>query len=177
MVGIANDSINAAKKKPQFSAERAITLRPLCLLVMLDGFKKFAGPLVTMFDTAIQDATESELTHVDHRQQRATAKLKELGLSLYHFARRRKVGDITLTVDDMCGIYAGWMNEQSRLALEHGGIEMESGKTLKITEDIFNQVTEALTNEEKKWAEFIIEEYADNWDRIRNDVIEAENRD
>ena len=69
------------------------------------------------------------------------------------------------------------MNEQSRLALQQGGIKMESGKTLLITEDIFNQVVEALTNEEKKWAEFIIEEYADNWDRIRSAVIEAENKD
>ncbi len=177
MVKTANDSVESAVKKKRIGAERALFLRPLRLLDMLDGFKKFAGSLVTMFDTAIQDATESELTHVDHRQQRGKAKLKELGLSLYHFARRKKVGDITLTVDDMCGIYAGWMNEQSRLALEHGGIPMESGKSLLITEDIFNQVTEALTNEEKKWAEFIIEEYADNWDRIRNAVIEAENRD
>ncbi len=177
MVRVANDSIKQAKKKLRLSTERALTLRPLRLLDMLDGFKQFAGTLVTMFDTAIQDATDSELTHVDHRQQRGKAKLKELGLSLFHFARRKKIGDITLTVDDMCGIYAGWMNEQSRLALQQGGIKMESGKTLLITEDIFNQVVETLTNEEKKWAEFIIEEYADNWDRIRNAVIEAENRD
>ena len=177
MVKAANDSVKAAKKKPQISAERALTLRPLRILDMLDGFKNFAGTLVTMFDTAIQDATDSELTHVDHRQQKGKAKLKELGLSLFHFARRKKVGDITLTVDDMCGIYAGWMNEQSRLALQQGGIEMESGKTLLITEEIFNQVVENLTNEEKKWAEFIIEEYADNWDRIRNAVIEVKNRD
>lgn len=177
MVKAANDSVKKAVKKKRIGTERALTLRPLRLLDMLDGFKKFTGTLVTMFDTAIQDATETELTHVDHRQQRGKAKLKELGLSLFHFAKRKKVGDITLTVDDMCGIYAGWMNEQSRLALQQGGIEMESGKTLLITEDIFNQVVEALTNEEKKWAEFIIEEYADNWDRIRNAVIETENRD
>ena len=177
MVSAANKSVKAAKKLPQISIERATNLRPLRLLDDLDGLGKFDGTLVNMFDTAIQDATESELTHVDHRQQRATAKLKELGLSLYHFARRRKVGDITLTIDDMSGIYAGWMNEQSRLALQQGGIEMESGKTLKITEDIFNQVVEGLTVDEKKWAEFIIEEYADNWERIRNAVIEAENKD
>ncbi len=177
MVSDANASVKSARKPKGFKAERASFLRPLRLLDTLDGAGKFAGTLVTMFDTAIQDATDSELTHVDHRQQRGKAKLKELGLSLFHFARRRKVGDITLTVDDMCGIYAGWMNEQSRLALEQGGIAMESGKTLLITEDIFNDVVTALTNEEKKWAEFIIEEYADNWDRIRNAVIEAENRD
>lgn len=177
MVSDAVKSVKAAKKKPQFSAERALTLRPLRILDMLDGFKKFAGTLVTMFDTAIQDATDSELTHVDHRQQRGKAKLKELGLSLFHFARRRKVGDITLTIDDMLGIYAGWMNEQSRLALQQGGMKMENGKVFLITEDLFNQVVEGLTNEEKKWAEFIIEEYADNWSRIRNAVIVAENRD
>ncbi len=177
MVKAANDTVESARKPKGFKKERASFLRPLRLLDMLDGAKKFAGTLVTMFDTAIQDATNSELTHVDHRQQRGKAKLKELGLSLFHFARRRKVGDITLTVDDMCGIYAGWMNEQSRLALQQGGIEMESGKTLLITEDIFSQVVEGLTNEEKKWAEFVIEEYADNWDRIRNAVIETENRD
>jgi len=158
-------------------ALKAWTLRPLRLLDMLDGGQKFSGTMAKMFDEAIQDATEKELTNVDHRQQRAMAKLKELGLTLFHFARRRKVGDITLSVDDMCGIYAGWMNEQSRLALQHGGIEMESGKVLLITEEIYDQVVNAMTEEEKKWAEFIIEEYADNWERIRAAVIDAENKD
>lgn len=164
-------------KAVRFEKERAINLRPLRLLDMLDGKQKFSGPIANMFDKAIQDAYNDELTHVDHRQQRAAAKLKELGLTLFHFARRRKVGDVTLTIDDMCGIYAGWMNEESRLALQHGGIEMESGKVLLITEEIYDQVVEGLTNEEKKWAEFIIEEYADNWERIRNAFIDVSNKD
>ncbi len=178
MSASAVKSVNGAKKpKVFFGPERAQTLRPLRLLNLLDGRKDFSGPLVVMFDTATQDQSTSELLNVDHRQQRATAKLKELGLSLFHFARRRKVGDITLSVDDMAGIYAGWMNEQSRLALQHGGIEMESGKPLLVTEELHDQVVAAMTAEEKLWAEFIIEEYADNWERIRNSVIETENRD
>lgn len=176
-IAAATEAVRAARKPKGPTAERAWTLRPLRLLDMLDGMKKFAGTLVTMFDTAIQDKYDQELRHTDHRQQRGLAKLKELGLTLTHFAKRRKVGDVTMTVDDMCGIYAGWMNEQSRLALQYGGIRMENGQTLLITQEIYDQVVEALTAEEKRWAEFIIEEYADNWERIRNAVLETENRD
>ncbi len=177
MVKEVTDSVKNARKPKAIMGERAWFLRPLRLLDMLDGMKKFAGPMVGLFDTQIQDAYDSELRHVDHRQQRGLAKMKELGLNLFHFARRRKVGDITLSVDDMCGIYAGWMNEESRLALQHGGIKMESGKNLLITEEIYEQVVSAMTNEEKIWSEFIIEEYADNWQRIREAVIITENKD
>ncbi len=176
-VNTAISSVQAARKPLGVVPAKAWTLRPLRILDMLDGLKKFAGPLVRMFDTAIQDATEAELTHVDHRQQKATAKLKELGLTLFHFARKRKVGKINLTIDDMLGIYAGWMNEQSRLALQHGGIKMDSGRNLPVTEELYDQIVAALTEEEKKWAEFIIEEYADNWARIRAAVIVTEGRD
>jgi len=177
MVADAVGSVKNARAPKLHDPTRAWTNRPIRLLDALDGQGKFNGTLVNMFDTAIQDATNIEITHVDHRQQRATSKLKELGLSLFHFARRRKVGNITLTVDDMCGIYAGWMNEESRLALQYGGIKMESGKTLLVTEELYDQVTNAMTEEEKKWSEFVIEEYADNWDRIRNAFIETENKD
>lgn len=176
-VKAATSAVKNARVPKLHDPTKAWTKRPLRLLDMLDGMKNFTGTLVEMFDTAIQDATDDELSHVDHRQQRAKAKLKELGLTLFHFARRRKVGDVTLSIDDMCGIYAGWMNEESRLALQHGGIEMESGKVLLITEEIYDQVVEGLTNEEKKWAEFIIEEYADNWERIRNAFIDVSNKD
>jgi hypothetical protein len=178
-VKVATDSVKGAKSPKLKTIEKvlAFTLRPLRLFDMLDGDKNFKGPLVEMFDTAIQDATEEELVHVDQRQQRAKSKLKELGLNLFHFARRRKTGDVTLSIDDMMGIYAGWMNEESRLALQHGGIEMEDGKVLLVTDELYEQVLNALNNEEKKWAEFIIEEYADNWERIRNAFIDVENKD
>ncbi len=183
-VKIATDSVKQAKtpKLPSVLPKtrekiKAFTLRPLRIFDMLDGLKGFKGKIVEMFDTAVQDAMDDELTHVDHRQQRARSKLKELGLNLFHFARRRKFGDITLTIDDAMGIYAGWMNEESRLALQHGGIEMENGKAMIITEEIYQDVVDGLTNEEKKWAEFIIEEYADNWERIRNAFIDVENKD
>ncbi len=170
-------SVRAARKPLGVTPAKAWTLRPLRILDMLDGLKNFAGPLVNMFDTAIQNATETELTHVDHRQQKATAKLKELGLTLFHFARKRKVGKVNFTIDDMLGIYAGWMNEQSRLALQHGGVKMDSGRNMPVTEELYDQIVAALTEEEKKWAEFIIEEYADNWTRLRAAVIVTEGRD
>lgn len=172
----ATSAVKAAKGS-RFTQIKAWALRPLRIFDMLDGGKNFTGPIVNMFDTQVQDATDSELRNVDFRQQKGMAKLKELGLTLFGLARRRKVGDITLTVDEMVGIYAAWMNNESQLALQHGGIRLESGRTVRITEDLFEQVLNALSNEEKKWAEFIIEEYADNWTRIRAAVIEAENRD
>lgn len=172
----AKESVDSARGS-RFTQIKAWALRPLRIFDMLDGGKNFSGPIVNMFDTQVQDATNSELENVDFRQQKGMAKLKELGLTLFGLARRRKVGDITLTVDEMCGVYAGWMNNESRLALQHGGIKLESGKTVPVTEELFEEVSNALTNEEKKWAEFIIEEYADNWTRIRSAVIEAENKD
>ena len=158
-------------------AERAWTLRAVRILDMLDGGQNFDGPIVRMFDGQIQDAYDSELTYVDHRQQRGLAKLKELGLSLFHFRNRRKVGNVTITVDDMCGVYAGWMNPESQLALQYGGIKMESGKNLLITEELYDEIVNTLTEEEKAWAEFVMEDYADNWSRIREALIVTENKD
>ena len=177
MKDVAIKSVQEAKKSKAGTAVKAWTLRMLRLLDMMDGVKHFTGPLVKMFDTQIQDATDKELTNTDHRQQRGMAKMKELGLTMFHFARRKSVGKYTFTVDELCGIYAGWMNKESQLALQHGGVELSSGKAVKITEELYEQVVNTMSDEEIRWSEFIIEEYADNWERIRGAVIEAENVD
>jgi hypothetical protein len=177
MVSEASESIDNARTPKLGKGVKAWTFRPIRILDLLDGVKDFKGKMVEMFDTAIQNAENRKLEVMDHRLSKGVAKRNELGITLMGLAKRRKISGVTLTVDDMIGVFAGWMNAESRAALKYGGIAMEHGESVKVTEDMYNEISNSLTNEEKEWASFIIAEYAEHWDRLRNARIEAENKD
>jgi hypothetical protein len=172
--------INSAKGNILPSAERANTLKPSRLFDMMDGGKDFAGRIFNFFYGMVNENYNVELQNTDSRQQAMKQKLAELGLTLGGFIKKRVIGDIELTVDQMMGIYAGWKNPESQMAIRFGGIPTTvKGQTIytEVTDQIYNDIVESLTDNEKVWADTIIQEYAENYERLRNSVIMAENRD
>lgn len=162
-----------------FSTERANTLKPSRIFDMLDGGKNFAGRIYNFFYGQTNEDYDRELQNSDARLKSGKQRREELGISLKDLQNTRVIQDIKFTLDEMLSIYAGWMNTASQAKMRYGGLKINSQtKAVEITDAIYNDVVENLTNNEKIWADTIINEYAQNsYDRLRNAVISAENRD
>lgn len=173
-------SIDAAPGNLFPSVERANSLRPLRIFDMLDGGKEFAGRIANFFYRQTNEDYNTELQNTDTRHNALKQRLAELGLTFNHLGTKRTIGDIKLTLDEMLSVYAGWKNAASQAALKYGGVaQIINGKEkfVEVTDQIYNQIEAALTETEKVWADTIIQEYAQNYNRLRNSVIRAENRD
>jgi len=176
--GIA-DNISKARKV-LLPLERALSLRPMRIFDMLDGGKKYKGNNVDFFYNQANEDYDTELQNVDARHSAFRQKMIELGMRLTDLMKKRTVGDITLTLDDWLSIWAGWKNPASRAALKYGGIGQRTKGVityLPVTDELYNKIDESLTEREKLLADTIIAEYDQHYDRVRNTVIRAENRD
>lgn len=171
-------SIEKAPKNILPNVERANTLRPSRIFDMLDGGKKFLGRIYNFFYQATNENYNAELQNSDSRQTIMRQRLEELGLTLRSLTKKRIVGDIKFTVDELLSIYAGWKNPESQMVLRYGGLEINSQKEpVLIDDNLYNKVVESLTEKEKVWGDTIIKEYEEHYQRMRTTVIRAENRD
>lgn len=173
-------TIGKATKNLMPSVERANALRPTRIFDMLDGGKKFAGRIFNFFYKQTNEDYNAELQNIDNRQTAMKRRREELGISFWALSRKRAVGEFNLTVDEMLSIYAGWKNPASRAALRYGGIPKKiKGKEIyvELTDEIYNKIEAELTENEKIWGDTIIAEYDQHYNRMRNTVIAAENRD
>jgi len=159
---------------------RPWTLRMQRIFDMLDGGKQFLGEIHDFFYWVTNQNTNVELQNTDARLRSMRYKRDAMGLTLGHLNRRRTIGDLTLTVDEMLSVYAGWKNPRSRAALKYGGVAQKRDGAVvyvEVADQIAQDIEEALTENERAWGDTIIAEYAQHWDRHRNAVIRAENRD
>lgn len=173
-------NIEKAPKNILPSKERANTLRPTRIFDMLDGGKKMAGRIFNFFYRQTNEDFNNELSNSDNRLSAMKQKLGELGLSLRDLTKKRIIGEYKLTVDEILSVYAGWKNPASQAALRYGGIpQIVDGKEtyIEVTDTLYKQIEESLTDKEKLWADTIIAEYQEHYGRMRNTVIQAENRD
>lgn len=185
----ASDAVAGIKKAPKFLVPiaekarylvRSIALRGLRLFDMMDGGKDFKGPLANFFYWTTNENTNAELRNVDARHEALKVKLEELGLSFGDLRSERTIDGITLTVDEWISIYAGWKNKASQAALKYGGFEHKVDGKMQhalVTDELYGQIDAALTDKEKLVGDMVIAENAEHYDRMRNAVIRAENRD
>ncbi|MBE3143560.1 MAG: hypothetical protein IMZ61_06515 [Planctomycetes bacterium] len=174
------DAVDKARPNIMPSVERANALRPMRIFDMLDGGKNFAGRIFNFFYKLTNEDYNTELLNVDNRQNAMNRRRDELGISLNDLQQRRIVGEFDLSVDEMMSIYGGWKNAASQAALRYGGIAKKVGGKdvyVEMTDAIHNEIADALTENEKIWADTIIAEYDQHHSRMRNSVIAAENRD
>ncbi|RLC75543.1 MAG: hypothetical protein DRJ03_30115, partial [Chloroflexi bacterium] len=179
---VFNETIDKAKGtvrdiKRKVSMVRSFGLRDPRIFDILDGLKNFTGPIYDFFYGLANDARNTELRMVDQRQTPMMERMRELGITLNHLYAKRIVGDLVMTVDEMMGVYAGWKNPESKAAIKYGGIKNKKGEYVEVTNDIYNKIEESLSENEKIWADTIIQEYSEHYDRTRNAVISVENRD
>jgi len=178
-IGIFQKALGLIGKEKIAQVERALGLRPMRIFDMLEGGKNFSGRIYTFFYGHTNEDYNAELINTDRRQEGMKRRQAELNISMDGLIQKRTVGKYVLTVDEMLSIYTGWKNEKSRATMMYGGLEIASIKDFLIVDDaLYNQAVEQLTENEMLWGDTIIAEYAQNsYERLRNTVIAAENRD
>lgn len=172
------DNIEQAKA-PLVSAERAMTLKPMRIFDMLDGGKKFAGRIYNFFYAITNENFNIENQNIDNRLEAGVRRMNECGVSIKSLAKVRTIGDYKFTVDEILSVYAGWKNIAHRAKLQFGGIKTKYNKAyVQITDELYAKMMDTVTIQESTWADTVISEYQQNsYDRLRNTVIAAENRD
>lgn len=163
------------------SLERATFLMPLRIFDRLEGGTgKYAGPLTNFFYWPVNEATNAESHNTKIRLDNAMLRLRKLGLSRKYVTRLRPIGDKKMTIDGMIAVYAGWKNPAHQAALKYGGATAYVGRrevSMPITDELYTQIEANLTEADKLWGDTLIEEYGENWSRVREATIEHQNRD
>lgn len=177
---VFTENINKAKGKNAIvSAIQALTLKPMRIFDMLDGGKNFAGRMFKFFYEITNDNYNREIQNVDARTEGVRRKMQELGISLRDMASKRMIDGVAYTVDEMLTVYAGWKNWAHQQKIRFGGIQTRyNKKPITVDDALYGKMMEQLSENQKTWADTIIAEYGQNaFDRLRNSVIAAENRD
>lgn len=151
-----------------YRVSRAYTLRPSRIFDLLDGRKNFEGETHRFFYDRVNDLEDVKLKTTDARLDKGKAKLQELGLKLSDLAKTRKIDGVKYTVDEMIDVYVGFQNPRKKLAIMYGnGIDKALGA----------KIIAALTEKEKALGDFLIAEYEENYNRLREAHVELTNQD
>lgn len=154
--------------KTAWEKTKAWTWRPSRIFDMLDGGKKFAGKAHQFFVDQVNDATNAKLRMVDKRKNAGVEKMESLGVTFRELTFVRIIDDVKYTVDEMVGIYNANKNRLAKLAIMYGN---------NLTESNIKNITDNLSKEEKAWGDYIVQDYDNNYERLRREVIRVENRD
>ncbi|MBR1602881.1 MAG: hypothetical protein IJ667_05525, partial [Synergistaceae bacterium] len=145
----------------------------------LDGGKfKFNGPWIKYFVDAMNTAQDKKLRNIKKRRSWLRAKLKEFGLSEYSLGNVRKI-DVPKfrgqpwTVDRLMSIYTGLKNDKSRAAILYGNFA--DAKDEQEALSWAAQCVKALTDNERAFADAVMEEYEMNYMRIQKELIDIYN--
>ncbi len=174
--------IEPAPKGIDFSSEGILeamkagylwTLRMPRILDWLDGKKgTFGGLWHRLFYDQVNQLTNAELNKTDTRTESGTSKMKELGVTVNDLTEVTDFSELqnglALTTEQQMGIYAGLKNRLSTDAIVNGN---------KITLKAANAVVTNLAQKYKDMADFIITEYGEHYNRLRQAHIEATDTD
>jgi hypothetical protein len=147
---------------------RAYTLRPSRICDMLDGGKQFKGKFHRTFIDPVNKAENAKLVAQDLRRDKGHEKLDDLGLTIEDLSDTRTIDNNDFTVDKMIDVYVGWKNPLKQAALIYGN---------QITPELAQKIIDALTPEEKALGDWIVQEYDDNYERLRQAHIENTGED
>ena len=139
----------------------------------------FKGAWVKLFVDNANKAYDIKLRYKFNRIGAFEETLQSLGLTPAMITAERNVdvphtGSVNWTVDELMSIYAGMKNERSRIAILFGNFAAAESK--EQAEEWAAKCIEALTDNEKKLADFIISEYEQNRERINDALIDVYNK-
>ncbi len=162
----------ATTKKPRVATAiktaRAVTLRPSRVADKIDGSQDFKGPAHKFFIDKVNDLTDAKLRMIDRRTEIINDSLKKNNLTIRDLYETRTIDGAEYLVDEMLDVYAGSKNARKKLAIVHGN---------NIPEEVIKKIIGSLAENEKLFADSILKEYDDNYYRLRESVIDNENRD
>ena len=141
------------------------TLRPSRIFNMLDGGKD--GVVTEWLYNKVNEVEDQTLRGIDARIEPAQEKMKELGITAASLGKLLHHKDKSYTVDEVLSMYIGIKNKDSRKALMYGN-EINAIR-------IFALIRQ-LTPEQRAWAEYMMKEFNDNYDRINKTLLKDQNR-
>ncbi|MFW6121293.1 MAG: hypothetical protein ACOC80_10415, partial [Petrotogales bacterium] len=148
-------------------AGRLSTFSPSRLFMMGDGNTR--GPIYNLFWRKVNTALDNELTFKQERKDAAIKQMKENNLTPNKLLRKHRIEGKSYTVDSLMHIYMGWKNIPNRLALQYGN---------NITEKIHDKAVNLLTENQKKMAEWLVNEMSlEAYPRLRKAYIWYKNED
>ena len=160
----------AKKFKPAalYAVSRALTLSPQRMFDLIDGRKGFDGPAFRRFYRKTNNLTSEELRAIDERLGKGGNKLAELGIKITALGKKTTIEGTKYTRDEMLSVYNKSLNPAGLMALIHGN---------KIREEIIAKIISELTPQEKALGDFIREDFAENYFRVREAGIDYMNKD
>lgn len=144
---------------------RAITLRMPRITRLLEGKE---GEAFKWFVSKVNKAIDTTLINSDTRYE-AMNKLKAgLGIDTKKLAETREIDGIQFSIDEIIDIYIGEKNPRKKLAIWYGN---------NISPELMDKIIIQMTPQEKALGDAILKDHLENQERLRESVIENENRD
>jgi len=149
------------------------TLRLPRIFDWLDGRKgTFSGIWHRLFYDRVNEQYNSELRVSEQRHKSGTDKMNELGITMNELAEVDDFSELqeglSLTKEQQMGVYAALKNNLSTDAIVNGN---------KINQKTANAIISNLEKKYRDLADFIIDEYEQNYERIRQVFIEVTGED
>jgi hypothetical protein len=149
----------------------AATLTPERLFDWLDRRVNFAGAVFRIFWERVVEAESAKLVRIRARVAAAEAELARLNLTLRDLtADALIINGETITVQQAIGIYNFMQNLSARLAVTFGNRIGQADQTR------VQEFVEARADL-KALADWIVDHYDQHYDRLRQAVIDTEDRD
>ncbi len=158
------------KKEGTLKQIVASTLRPSRLFDWIDGRRDFKGPWYKALQEQSDKAWDAFLQWEDKREIWLEKAMEQHGINLQGLGEIRlrtknEQGQaVNLNIEECMHIYASWGNWLNRQALRYGN---------GITQEVAEQAIGELTEEERAFADAIVREWEDNFERVNGALIEA----
>ena len=138
----------------------------------------------------VNAAYDTKLKHIHERHDAMNEKMKSLGITLHDLSKKRRIGGHEYSVDELLSIYTAMQNDKSSQALIYGNMRdlipdewfKENAKALESqNNDVpspdavlahIGECIKALTPKEKELADYVVQEYDANYERM-NDIFIA----
>ena len=138
----------------------------------------------------VNAAYDAKLRHIHERHDAMNEKMKSLGITLHDLSKKRRIGKYERSVDELLSIYTAMQNDKSSQALIYGNMRdlipdewfIENAKAFDAPgNDVpapeaalahIGECIKALTPKEKELADYVINEYDANYERM-NDIFIA----
>ncbi|MBN2323802.1 MAG: hypothetical protein JXQ30_08705 [Spirochaetes bacterium] len=152
-----------------------LALIPQSLFDLIDGGKgTYSGPFYNTYYNEVNNLENRKWRHIDKRMKTVKIKLEKLEVDFNTLMKKRIVGDKKYTVADMMGIYGLSLNKLSLAAIIYGNM---GNMDPFVARDQVIAIRKALTDQEKKAVEVIMEDFEESYSRIREAFIEYKNQD
>jgi hypothetical protein len=122
---------------------------------MLDNWAE--GQFYHFFVSETNKLEDQAIFATKRRRVLGAQKMEDLGLTIHDLAKEEIINGVPYTKDAMLHVWMGMQNEKSRRAILYGN---------KISEDEALIMSEKLSENEKAWGEWMMEEFTENFPRM-----------